>query len=736
MTRIPTTPSAIRVPSSQLGAPVLGNVPFGPVPSSPSIGAAIAGAVGGFSAALLERNARMERSVRARQRTELSIENNSLIESALVEAAKVNPEHAEAAFRSRIQDQELKIGQIEDEELRDQASLDFLASSELGLIVVRRAAAKKQAGMQRAVVDAFGGQLVEKVRLGLDPTSAIEEFESHLAENADGFSAEDIVNVRQAFVAQIRAANGQMIRARLTAFSVDLLDKYEAATSDDERSDIIADFAVAIGAAVEAGAIARDTGVNIDQTFQSQAEARIKAKRDSIARRATSRLNAVDSLAIEALVEEANTLPDSQLKTDLLNELASKLTRLNKAKGTTAQKILGILFGGAEGELPQDRLGLNAAYQSVLASNGDVSEFARLLAERGSVFPSDLLRDVAALTDEGTKDLRELAKILRAVGAVRARDLASASSDPDLAFAAMEATPSELDLLSGPLVPDILKTADLQFREDERKKIEGVDIQAAIKSAFKQKITPNTEQLVALKARYFVRFAEFRVTLGDTGDDAEVAQKAAARAAEDIARDFEPVAGVLIRKELIDDLDVSRLVRAASPSAVLPPSFSFVPGMDRALAFFLGGPGPARLDLLFRANGKVYVPIVTETGPTSFIEVDPLDYKSRRIERGTDEFTTLENQLRSNVAPVDFDPFSDLQWREDYGVTSIQEYDELFGARFGLSLADRTRITLLNDGALDGLSLEQQKDAVSAATRRIARRLGWESIYKPKGSGE
>ncbi len=768
----------VRVPSSQLGAPALGIVPFDDVPSAPSIGEALAGAASEISQAFVVREKRIERIRRARQTSTGIVGIIEDLNKAEIEGQDADPARAIEIYDASIAEIRQSIEDIDDEVVQANLAIQLDTLGRTGRIRIQRDVRKREKQETRKSHNELANQLATDVDAGrIQLPVAISSFNNRIDDALISVYSETEAQARVEVAAArfVRVEYNRLLREdpglaaifiesdplaqvlpsderrRRIATAQRALEQHEAILAENaldsaksqlrailsQDTDAVSSDAVEVLATSFVEAMPQFPGFQIKGRFvpgktASTDDLKLILLEDELAIAAANG----DERRVAAILPSMPNTADAQA---IVTNAKATLARVMKARADAdigAQRLrAAFISGDISVALPNDQRSLNAFYQDTQFRNEDIAKVAGFLAEAGKNMPGDLLRDIRGLTDEGTKNLPKLVRILVAVGTVRAGDLVAASSNPDLASASIDATPSDLDLLSNPLVPDMLKAADLHFRGDERKKIEGVDIQAAIKSAFKQKITPNTEQLVALKARYFVRFAEFRVTLGDTSDDEDVAQRAALRAAEDIARDFEPVAGVLIRKTLIDDLDLERFARAVGSGRTqitTPPLFGPVRGLFR----FLSVAEPVRPDLLFRANGKVYVPIVTETGPTAFIEVDPLDYKSRRIERGTGDFTILENRLRSNVAPVDFDPFSDLRHREEYGATSIQGYDEQFGADFGGSLYARVQAQLTQAGLLDEMSPEQQKQLIDVTAQDVARRIGWESVLKPASSGE
>lgn len=249
MTRVPTLtdprgtrPPRVAVPSSQLTAPPLGNVRFGPVP--PSSGAIIGQAIQGFAGdlsdigrTLQEHGLRLRQAEQARQITERQTTSIGVIATGEDQAKQAGIGNAETVFEASLEPFQTEISAIENTFVRETVQLNFDRDRAKALVRVRRIETGRELSAGAAADDQLDDQLTVSLSKGDTPLAeVIARFRDSVQSKVGGVYDEDGAERRiEAF--ELRAATTEY--RRLLAINPDLAAEF--LDSDFIRSTLSAD---------------------------------------------------------------------------------------------------------------------------------------------------------------------------------------------------------------------------------------------------------------------------------------------------------------------------------------------------------------------------------------------------------------------------------------------------------------------------------------------------------------
>lgn len=237
-----TRPPRVAVPSSQLTAPPLGNVPFERVPPSSGaiIGQAIQGVAGRFSnvgQVLQERSLRLRQAEQARQITERQTTSIGVIGTGEDEAKQAGIGNAETVFEAALDPFQTEISAIEDTFVRETVQLNFDRDRARALVRVRRKETDRIVSAGAAADDQLDDKLTVSLSKGDTPLAeVIARFRDSVQSKVGGAYDEDDAERRiEAF--ELRAATTEY--RRLLGINPDLAAEF--LDSDFIRGTLSAD---------------------------------------------------------------------------------------------------------------------------------------------------------------------------------------------------------------------------------------------------------------------------------------------------------------------------------------------------------------------------------------------------------------------------------------------------------------------------------------------------------------
>ena len=721
MSRFASLPLQLRVPGGRLDAPAPG------VLSRPTLGAT--GAVGGFARAgqiiggAVQRLG--ERMLVAQRTSQLYRAETGLIAveaQALQEIEKAEPGQGTGILAQRF------------DEFRDQLGEDITDNAVLGVMDQRidRRLALTGAAIRRGERIRMNEQLIAESEVLVESDTERAANATTTSQRVDAIESIErtFANLRQAgaitraaeitmfakALENVGARVQELVQQRLITGQKQALEDYVNTSGDENRAAIAARVTGLIDAAL-AGKKAQQAKA----IWQVQADALVRGRISSMARRGRAANRMGDTAAISDLLLETAGLPKKFNETgDLQVELESYLVVQARAEDG-ASRLLKMRSGATPfnaADVPKDPKSLGSYWNTLMSNGGDPAIEAGWLVERGVALPQPL---IDALDRHGQAyDARELGLILQAIGRVddsMARDLADRNTGDkvfaktiyELTVRAEEGTPWFEDVVK--LFTDDRTAARqavaaakvfLKGGEFGGEEIESFSIGEAFDDTLKLDDVHTTIDTI----RQFDAFFVYSITSQAVRDrmDLRVAPKAMRKRAGEFAAASYGRSRTDLRVRGNDRRPMGRwLVPTFFNVGELREETPAKERLEEGLSQWqrdLGDSADVRPDLHVPFGGKVYIPAMSEGGAVDFYEWDFEPAVRGALERTADLPPTGRGRVLGAITNEDLELFSAIQrklpqshdaaarsrmahllFMPEYGVSSVEAFDTKFNPR-------------------------------------------------------
>jgi len=730
--------SRINVPNAQLSAPALGNLPSTVPPvARVTTGSALGAGLEELGETLsdigeLERQAR-----RARQFGEYTNDIMQKVNDAELQAEQVDPAETLPFFDTQMEAVEEQIDDIDDEVLRASVSERYGALKVYAASRLKRYARHEEARRMRAAHDQTAEMMLLPISRGeISAREAIIGFEAQVdlgvgtAYNAE--SAEDrkadfaLAAVREQyaylwehnpaaaadFIADDKYAKLHMPQPERMRRVEEAKAQHEIALARDaeqmlqnaknvlHREMNQEAFAVtaegihqAIGEMVTA--INEHPGAKVKGAFGS--ERGITREELVVALVNDELMNTVYSnelgreLKAEALMK---ALPDNAAADELRNRakavLARTATDADKQKAAIKYLTGRYSQGIPTADIPRDQGTLNAFWKEQKRRRANPADVAHWLVVNKSDLPGDMLKDLNRDFNWQTLNLERGVEVLRAITDAgnenMARRVASGSDNSTLAEVAYHKTigldprsPEHQEVLGvlSKANPALISTAHKALTGTKADKSDRLDYVGYLKKADIKPDTPSATLIRDWKNEFFYAFTE-QATVYNNDDPKD---QAATDAASRVAHQYFEVRASGDDWMVPADLGVGSIAQPFEHAQeLLKDAFSEWQDQLNENYGFFGTKPTIRPDLRVRLGREAFIPAIIHGEITGWMAWNVTGHTFNTFTPDSDAFLheTLTGLMNNRIERSELRLDANLRYSEQYGVRSVQEFDQQF----------------------------------------------------------